>query len=262
MPSVGGTGGVNQRFAALVDSEPVLETQLGRNVRQTADFLVNDVLYILEVELLHVLKDAHEVAFEVRVVRHCGPDVINHFLLLCGQHSPIEVMRVDSRHENDSVSIEVVLCEIRTVPHLYLSVFIESDQGLIDRKGSKPSVKLIEANQRLTEDIQSLLMTKILDISQSIWDILSKHLDILVVGAEILLSLVISLINLDYWFVAHIPKEVSLEFLLLIEAGIVEDHMFLCNNSMLILVDLVVIVSSDEVPAEGGDGVGTVASHV
>lgn len=147
------------------------------------------------------------------------------------------------------------------MPYFHLPIFIEADQSLIDRKGSQSSVKLIEPNKCLTEYIQSLLMAKILDISQSIGDILGKDLDILIVGTEILLSLVISLINLDDWFVAHIPEVVSLEFFLLIESRIVEDHMFLCNDSMLILVDLVVIVSSDEVPAEGRDGVGTVASH-
>ena len=72
--------------------------------------------------------------------------VLDHFLLLRGQHPPIEVVRVDGRHEHDPVSIEVVLGEIGTVPHLHLPVLIEPDQGLIDGKGSKPPVEPIEAN--------------------------------------------------------------------------------------------------------------------
>lgn len=254
LPSVGSARGVHHCLAALVDAEPVFEAQLGGNVRRPADFLVDDVLDVPEVELLHVFEDVHELPFEVRVVRYCGPNVIDHFLLLRGQHPPIEVVRVDGRHEHDPVSIEVVLGEIGTVPHLHLPVLIEADQGLIDGKGSKPPVELIEANQRLTEHIQTLLMAEVLDIGQPIGNILGKHLDVLVIGAEILLGLVVRLVNLDDRLVAHVPEVVSLELFVLIEARVVEDHVLLSDYPVLILVDLVVIVSPEEVPAEGRDG--------
>lgn len=189
----------------------------------------------------------------MRIVGHCSPNVINHLLLLCGQHSPIEVMRVDGRHQNDSISIEVILREIGTMPYLHLSVLIEADQGLIDGKCSKPPIELIEANQGLTEHIETLLMTKILDISQSIRNILREHLNVLVIRTEILLGLVISLIHLHYRLVAHIPKVISLELFVLIQPRVVEYHMFFSDNPMLILVDLVVIISPEEVPTERRD---------
>lgn len=86
-------------------------------------------------------------------------------------------------------------------------------------------------------------MTKILDISQSIRNILREDLNVLVIRTEILLGLVISLIHLHYRLVAHIPKVISLELFLLIQSRVIEYHMFFSDNPMLILVDLVVIIS-------------------
>lgn len=255
LPSVGSSGGVHHCLAALVDAETVLETQLGRDVGQSSDFFVDDVLHVLEVEFLHVLQDSHELALEMRVVGHRSPDVINHLFFLGCQHSPIEIMRVYGRHQHDSISIEVILGEIGTMPYFNLPVLIESNQGLIDSKGSKPPIELIEANQCLTEHIETLLVTEILDISQPIRNILSEDLYVLVIGAEILLGLVISLIHLDYRLIAHIPKVISLKLFLLIQPRVIEYHMLLSDDPLLILVDLVVIISPEEVPAERRDGV-------
>lgn len=255
LPSVGSSGGVHHCLAALVYAETVLETQLGRNVGQSSDFFVDDVLHVLEVEFLHVFQDAHELALEMRVVGHRSPYVINHFFFLRCQHPPIEVMRIYGRHQHDSISIEVILGEIGTMPYFNLPVLIESNQGLIDGKGSKPPIQLIESNQCLTEHIETLLMAEILDISQPIRNILSEDLYVLVIGAEILLGLVISLIHLDYRLIAHIPKVISLELFLLIQPRVIEYHMLLSDDPLLILVDLIVIISPEEVPAERRDGV-------
>lgn len=255
LPSVGSSGGVHHCLAALVYAEPVLETQLRRDVGQSSDFFVDDVLHVLEVEFLHVLQDSHELALEMRVVGHRSPDVINHLFFLRCQHPPIEIMRVYGRHQHDSISIEVILGEIGTMPYFNLPVLIESNQGLIDGKSSKPPIQLIEANECLTEHIETLLVAEILDISQPIRNILSEHLDVLVIGAEILLGLVISLIHLDYRLIAHIPKVISLKLFLLIQPRVIEYHMLLSDDPLLILVDLVVIISPEEVPAERRDGV-------
>ena len=186
----------------------------------------------------------------MRVLRYRSPNIIHHLFLLRGQHSPIEVMRIDGRHEHHSICIEVIFGEIGTMPYLNLSVLIEADQGLINGKGSKPPVELIEANQGLTEHVEALLVAEILDISQPIGNILRKHLDVLVIRTEILLCLVISLKHLDYRLSAHVAEVIRLQLFLLIKPWVIEYHMFFSDHSLLILVYLVVVVSPEEVPTE------------
>jgi uncharacterized membrane-anchored protein len=58
-------------------------------------------------------------------------------------------------------------------------------------------IELVEPNESLTQDIKALLVSESLGVNQSIGDVLSEDLDILVVGAEILVVTVLGPIRLD-----------------------------------------------------------------
>ena len=99
------------------------------------------------------------------------------------------------------------------------------------------------------------------DVGKSMRDVLRENFDVLVVRAEIFLSLEIRLINLDDGLVAHKAVIVCLHFFSLIALGVIEDHMFFGKDSSLILVDLVVVVPADEAPAVTGHAMRHAASH-
>ena len=77
-----------------------------------------------------------EIRLESSVFVDRPPDVLGHLLFLFGDDALVELVRVDRRHEDDAVALEMVLCEVRVVPDLHVTVFVEADHGIFDLEGS------------------------------------------------------------------------------------------------------------------------------
>lgn len=96
---------------------------------------------------------------------------------------------------------------------------------------------------------------------ESIWDILSEDLDVLIVGAEIFSGVVLGLEDLHDGLGGCVAIVVGLHLLLLIETGVVENEVLLGQGSLFVLVDLVAVVPAQEGPAIRRHGVRTATAH-
>ena len=85
----------------------------------------------------------------------------------------------------------------------------------------------MKAYKSLADDIQSLLVRYISGIDESERNVLSKNSDIFMIRAEIVASLILSLINLDNRFVVGIPVIVGLNLFSLTQLRVILNDMFL-----------------------------------
>lgn len=97
------------------------------------------------------------------------------------------------------------------------------------------------------------MVGKIAHIDKSVGNILCEDSDVSVVGAHVSL-IIICTINLNERFVAPVPVKVCFQLLVLMEFGVVFDEMLLSKVTVLILIYLMPVILSDEVPAEPRQG--------
>jgi hypothetical protein len=97
--------------------------------------------------------------------------------------------------------------------------------------------------------------------SKTIWDIFSIDLDVFIVGTEIFSSIIPSFIDLYDGLGCCVAIVVRLHLLFFIEARVVEDKVLLCEDSLFVLVDLIVVIPTQECPSKGRNGSRTATPH-
>ena len=85
----------------------------------------------------------------------------------------------------------------------------------------------MKSYKSLANNIQPLLVGDISCIDESERNVLSKNSDIFMIRAEIVASLILSLINLDNRFVVGIPVIVGLNLFSLTQLRVILNDMFL-----------------------------------
>ncbi len=61
------------------------------------------------------------------------------------------------------------------MPYSYLSIFVEAYHGMINQKSPEMRIQLMEADKRLAQNINTLLMSKATSINESERNILNKY---------------------------------------------------------------------------------------
>ena len=79
----------------------------------------------------------------------------------------------------------MVLGELAVVPDPHVAVHVETNQGVIDGKGTQLREELVKADEGLAEDVESLFVGKVAGVHEPIGDVLREDGDIFVIGAEI-----------------------------------------------------------------------------
>ncbi len=124
----------------------ILKTKSSWNMLQSSHLLINNLLYIIEIQLGQRIDLISEVYIERRMLINSSPDIVNHFLLLFHLNPLIKAMGISSRHQNNIVIYEMIGCEIWWVPHSYTTIFVESNKSIIDGESSKVRIELMETD--------------------------------------------------------------------------------------------------------------------
>jgi hypothetical protein len=169
-------------------------------------------------------------------------------------------VRGDGGHEDHAILPEMIFGELVVVPYPDVSLVVVADEGVVDGEGAHAVEEFMEADEGLTEGVESLFVTEVASVDESEGQVFGKNGDVPVVGAEVGRGVVVSSVDLNQRFFRLIPIVVSIEFFILVQLGIVLYQMFLGEISELVLVDLVVLVLLDELPGESWERVN-VATH-
>lgn len=114
---------------------------------------------------------------ELCVSGDCVDCVLDNVVLLILRELSIEIVRVDCRHEDDSVVVDWVLGKVRIVPHFDLALLIEPNEVLMNLEGPHSSEELRESSQGLAQNVHSLTMIKPLNPAQPVRNVLSENRD-------------------------------------------------------------------------------------
>lgn len=158
------------------------------------------------------------------------------------------------------MGLKVVFGEIRVHPNPHLTILIEPNQSVIDLKSPQVAVELMETQKRLAKHIQPLLMCEIACLNESEGDILDEDQNVFVVRTDVTAGLVVRPVGLDNRFIGVAAIQISTDFFLLVQPGIIEQDVLFCQNSELVLVDLMPFVSVQVGPVGFGER-GLVTSH-
>ena len=81
------------------------------------------------------------------------PDAPSHIRFHLVSHLLVEFMRVNSRHQHNTIHLKVVLRIVTVIPNFCVSFLVESDQSVINCKGTQPGKELVKANEALTKHV-------------------------------------------------------------------------------------------------------------
>lgn len=113
------------------------------------------------------------------------PDIFHHFLFLLCRHPTIKLVRVDSRHQDNTVDFALVHWKIWIVPHFAESILVEANHCIFNSEGPQTREQFVEPQKRLAENVKSLFMIEIPAIDESEGYVFGEDSDVFMVGAEI-----------------------------------------------------------------------------
>lgn len=156
---------VENSSAALDYPIFVFKFETRRYKRQPSDFIIHYFFESIEVYMLQRTHLIFELHFELWMLVDCVPDIHHHFLFLLGLDSFIKVIRVNSRHQYKISLLKMIFSKVSIMPHSHLPIFIETYHRVVNQKGPKMRIQLMESEKWLTQYINTLLMSETASIN-------------------------------------------------------------------------------------------------